>query len=337
LALKEEVKQVKKLFGELTFDTFYLGGGTPSLLTSTEIKEIILFLREEFDFQDNFEFSIEVNPEDVTREKVLMYHQLGVNRVSVGSQSFNNDLLRQMGRLHTPDQIKSAVQLFQQTGIDNISSDLIIKLPKQTLEDVRCSLESLNQLNVSQVSVYDLDVHPYTVFGVMKRKGTLELPNEDLHFEMARLVEDFLMSNGYHRYEIMNFAKPGYESKHNLIYWNNQEYIGLGPGAYSYKNGLRYQFSKTVNQYLDKCLNHHWDNEVEDKISSERKEYENLMTGLRLSQGVQIEQFKEIKDKLTEKIKILVDNDFLKLENNRISLTQKGRFIFESLFVDLLD
>lgn len=336
-AIFSEAEAASKKYGRLKFNTFYLGGGTPSALSSAEMQSLVLKIKEHFDFEPDFEFTCEINPGDIDREKLETYRQLGMNRVSLGVQSFQEHLLEDMGRPHGVKEILEAHELLKQTGFKNISFDLINGLPKQTLEEFRESLQRTADMGASQLSLYDLDVHEKTVYGLRRRENRLPVPDEDTRSEMYEAAQKIMTGGGYHHYEISTFAKPGFESRHNLLYWHNQEYLGLGPGAFSYLNGVRYQFSGDVRGYLEKCAAGNWKPETEDILTEEEKEKETLFTGLRLLKGVDLNLFRMISDDLQKKLEAAKPYGLFETKQNRLYLTPKGRALAERSFRILLE
>jgi oxygen-independent coproporphyrinogen-3 oxidase len=334
-ALEKEIQAAILQYGRLRFDTLYLGGGTPSALPIEAMSRLTELLRREFHFKGVCEMTCEVNPGDTDAKTLKGYHSLGINRISVGAQSFNDALLKDMGRLHTAQDIVQSVSEAKAAGFENVSLDLIIRLPGQTLEDVSRSLQQAVELDVDQVAVFDLDLAERTVYGMRRQRGELRQPDEELHHAMMQLAEDYLESQGYRHYELTSFAKPGFESHHNLIYWHNQEYLGLGPGAFSYLKGLRYQFAQDVNRYLEKCGAGNWTRDVEDRLSEEEKEMETFLTGLRLQDGVDLSAFKRIGRQLSAKIKLLEMDGFFEHDNGRLTLSRKGRFVSDHVFAEL--
>lgn len=336
-ALFAEIENVFKVRGRLTFSTFYLGGGTPSALSSEEMSALVHKIKEHFDFSPDFEFTCEVNPGDTDGQKLESYKKLGINRVSLGVQSFQDRLLEDMGRPHTVADILKTHQLLKETGFENISFDLINGLPTQTLAEFKESLEKLAKMNASQLSLYDLDVHEKTVYGLRRREGRLPVPNEDVRAEMYEAAQKIMTGAGYHHYEISTFAKPGFESRHNLLYWHNREYLGLGPGAFSYLEGVRYQFSSDVRGYLEKCKTGNWESESRDVLTDEEKEKETLFTGLRLLKGVDMNLFSVIRAKLLQKLEETKPYGLFDLREERLYLTPKGRALAERSFRLLLE
>ncbi len=334
--LGKEIDFAAEKYGTLRFDTLYLGGGTPSLLSSQEMSKLLAMLRAKFEFENGYEFTCEINPGDADRHKLLFYKDLGINRMSVGAQSFNDELLKAMGRTHSAADIMRTMELLRETGFQNISVDFILKLPNQTIRDVEDSIRRAFELGAQQVSLYDLDVHEKTVYGRMQKQGKLSLPASDTHEQMFASAESILSEAGFLPYEVSNFAKPGFESKHNLIYWHNQEYLGLGPGAFSYMHGVRYQFALDVARYFKKCEAGNFANDTEDVISAEEREIENLMTGLRLRQGVDMGDFLLSKPRISNRLDFLVENNLLSKTGHRVALTARGRFLCETVIQHLI-
>lgn len=335
-ALEQEAAEARTRYGTLTFETLYLGGGTPSELSVEEMTCIFELLRKHFRFSENPEITCEINPGDIDEEKLRAHRTLGVNRIGLGAQSFNENLLRIINRPHGVREILDAAALLEKLGFLNVSLDLIIRLPGQTLDDVRHSLSQAVSLHVNQVTVYDLEVHEKTVFGVRQKQGRLKLPTSEEHEQMFDLVEFELAEAGYVHYELLSFARPGFESKHNLIYWNNGEYLGLGPGAFSYLRGVRYQFARDVNRYLRKCLVQDWTNDAEDHLTEEEKETETLLTGLRLKEGVDLNRFRLIRERIEQRTIPFLEEQLMARTGSRIYLTARGRRVAEKMFQELI-
>jgi oxygen-independent coproporphyrinogen-3 oxidase len=248
-ALAAEAVRAAERYGPLAFDTLYFGGGTPSLLLADEFRRVAEILRKHFRFRPGAEFTCEANPGDVDATRLAAWRREGMNRVSLGIQSFDDHLLRLMGRAHDRAAALEAVRALGGAGFDNVSFDLILRLPGQTPAGAREALEEAVRLGPRQVVLYDLNVHEGTVFGRRAREGKLDLPSEALHEAMFAAAEEVLVRRaGFRHYEVSTFARPGYEARHNLIYWRNGEYLGLGPGAFSYMQGVRYQFAPATRR-----------------------------------------------------------------------------------------
>jgi len=335
-ALLAEIKHACNHYGPLSFDTLYFGGGTPSSLGVSELKRLAEGIHSTFRFKKEYEFTCEFNPGDGDEAKLKFLREIGINRMSLGCQSFRDEILRKLGRRHMARDIAETVLKIQQAGITNISFDLMLRLPGQTALDFRDSVGQCIKLGATQVSLYDLEVHEGTPFGQFQKEGKLGLPGEEEHARMYESAIEMLTNSGYEHYEISNFAKPGLASRHNLIYWHNQEYLGLGPGAFTYLNGVRSQFALDLEQYLEKCEAENWKNDVEDHLSEEEKETETLVTGLRLCEGVRPALFPKIYPALREHLKMLCQDGLMEKTDEKIRLTTRGKFLSEDVFSFLI-
>lgn len=313
--------------------TIYIGGGTPSFIDEKYIKQLLEELKRrkltknETKFED-IEITIEINPGTITKKKLEQYKKAGVNRISIGLQSTNDILLKQIGRIHNYQKFLETYQLVQESGFENINIDLMIGLPNQTIQDVKQTLEEIQRLNPNHVSVYSLIVEEGTKMEELISSGKLQLPDEELERQMYWYVKNTLELNGYQHYEISNFAKKGKESKHNLNCWEQKEYIGLGVAAHSYLNGVRYSNSNftELKEWNFK------DKKIEEKQTLEDMKKEYMLLGLRKIEGVSIQKFKvkytdnpiflyrrEL-EKLVEDGLLEIDGDFIRLTNKGIDL-----------------
>lgn len=326
-ALKQEIKDSS--VNEYEISTIYIGGGTPSYIESKYISEILKTIKQKYNISRNVEITIEVNPGTATKEKLRDYVEAGINRISIGLQSCNNNLLKMIGRIHTYEEFLSTYKLAREVGFKNINVDLMIGLPNQTLDDVKKSLEEISKLNPEHISVYSLIVEEGTPIEKKIADGQLKLPNEELEREEYWEVKKFLESLGYKHYEISNFAKTGYESKHNLNCWEQKEYLGFGAAAHSYMKKTRYSNTENIEKYINQEMQSkqlHIVHEVQ-KEEEQKKEY--MLLGLRKIDGVQISSFKnkfgcnpimEFKNEL----KKLTQEGLIKIDLDQIKLTEKG-------------
>lgn len=320
---------------EFEVQTIYIGGGTPSLIDAKYIEEILRIFEKRNLLKEAKEVTIEVNPGTVTEEKLRNYKNSGVNRLSIGLQSTEDKILKQIGRIHCYDDFLNTYKMAREVGFKNINVDLMIGLPNQKILDVKNSLEKIIKLEPeppNHISVYSLIVEENTPIEKMLESGELELPDEELERNMYWYVKNFLELNGYKHYEISNFAKLGNESKHNLDCWNQKEYVGFGVAAHSYIDDVRYGNIGNVEEYIKNCENGEFGknkviDEVENDIFSKEKEF--MLIGLRKIEGVLIQDFKNkfgenpifvFKDEL----KKLVDENLLIVDFDRIKLTNKG-------------
>jgi len=335
-AVSAEIKHARNHYGPFSFDTFYLGGGTPSSLSVAELRQLVEEVHAAFQFKGGYEFTCEFNPVDADEAKLKALHEMGVNRISLGCQSFRDEILQKLGRRHTVRDIEETVAKIRKAGISSISFDLMLRLPGQTVEDFHHSVKRCIELEASQVSLYDLEIHEGTPFGQVQKDGKLNLPEEEAHARMYETAIEFMTGAGYEHYEISNFAKPGLASRHNLIYWHNQEYLGLGPGAFTYLSGTRSQFAPDLDRYLEKCEFPDWKPDVADKLSEEEKETETFVTGLRLCGGIRPDSFPEIYPAIKDRLKTLCDESLLEMAGQNARLTTRGKLVSEDVFAFLL-
>lgn len=310
--------------------TIYIGGGTPSLIESKNIVQIMQNIKENFEFDENIEITIEVNPGTVTLEKLEDYNKVGINRLSIGLQSTHEHLLKEIGRIHTYLDFLDTYRFAREAGFKNINVDLMIGLPNQTLQEVQDSMEEIVSMEPEHISVYSLILEDETPLTKKVEEG-LELPEEELERKMYWTVKEILEKNGYTHYEISNFSKQGYESKHNLDCWSQKEYIGFGVAAHSYTNGIRYSNIQNIEQYIQNYKT----NKVEENLvfhekqNMEAMQKEYMLLGLRKIQGVSIQEFKTkfVVNPVflfhTE-LEKLVNEDLVEIDGDFIKLTKKG-------------
>ncbi len=277
-------------------NTVFFGGGTPSLLPVKQLERILSTLDKHLGISSNAEISMEIDPGTFTLEQLQGYQKAGVNRVSLGVQAFQEELLQSCGRSHTVQDIYASVSLIQKINLENYSLDLISGLPKQTLEDCEYSLKQATALSPKHLSCYDLVLEPVTAFGKQYQPGKYPLPNDETAAEMYRLTQQILTEAGYDHYEISNYAKPGYQCLHNRVYWKNKPYYGFGMGAASYTNLQRFTRPGTRQDYYT------WVKELAEsggvidcsKLSKTDILLETLMLGLRLAEGVNLQQIRAL-------------------------------------------
>mgnify|MGYP004593011511 FL=1 len=320
---------------EFVVQTIYIGGGTPSLIDAKYIEEILHIFKKRNLIKEVKEVTLEVNPGTVTEEKLRTYKNSGVNRLSIGLQSTEDKILKQIGRIHCYDDFLNTYKMAQEVGFKNINVDLMIGLPNQKILDVKNSLEKIIKLEPTppeHISVYSLIVEENTLIEKMLESGELELPDEELERNMYWYVKNFLELNGYKHYEISNFAKIGNESKHNLDCWNQKEYVGFGVAAHSYIDDVRYGNIGNVEEYIKNCENGEFGknkviDEVENDIFSKEKEF--MLIGLRKIEGVLIQDFKNKFGEnpifvFNNELNKLVEEDLISVDFDKIRLTNKG-------------
>ena len=314
--------------------TIYIGGGTPSCIDSKYIVKILEHLKNKLG--DNItrwkdiEITIEANPGTLTKGKLEDYKNVGINRISIGLQSTNNAILKQIGRIHTFEQFLESYKLVKDVGFPNINIDLMIGLPNQTIEDLKESLQEVIKLEPTHISVYSLIIEEGTKLESMIEKNEVLLPSEDTERNMYWYVKDTLELNGYLHYEISNFAKRGKESKHNLNCWEQKEYIGVGLAAHSYLDCVRYSNVTNLDKYIENIKNNNKDRYIiqeKQTLSDKKREY--MLLGLRKIDGVNISSFKQRYGEnpiylFRNELEKLINEDLLIIDGDKIKLTNKG-------------
>ena len=298
-ALKKEIEYVRidalNSIENQEITTIYIGGGTPSFIESKYIADIIKTIKENFVVSKEAEITLEVNPGTVTKEKLQVYKKSGINRLSIGLQSTNNELLKQIGRIHTYEQFIDTYNLARGVGFKNINVDLMLALPNQTINVLEDSVQKVIDLKPEHISVYSLILEEETKLCDLVKNKELNLLDDELEREMYWKVKEKLEQSGYNHYEISNYAKYGYESKHNMNCWKQEEYIGIGLASHSYVNGVRYSNTEDLDTYIDtyKLGKNNKDIiTIHEKQNSIEKQKEYMILGLRKIEGVKISSFK---------------------------------------------
>ncbi len=326
---------------EISVDTVFFGGGTPSLLSPDLLKKILYAINATFDLSELSEFTVEVNPKTLSRDKLLQYISCGVNRISIGMQSIHENELKKLGRIHNYSDFLSTYNLCRELGISNINVDIMYGIPDQTVDSFKSTLEQIISLNPEHLSVYSLIVEPGTPLS--ENINALDIPDDDCVFDMYQACCNLLSSNGYEHYEISNFALSGYECRHNIKYWNTDEYIGVGLSAHSYFDGFRFSNNATKDdkQLLLDYINVDFSHTERAQIDKNDAIYEYIMLRLRLSDGIVLSEFKKKfgfdfldgrKDKITKFVKL----GLATLTDDAFSLTEKGFFLSNAILVELL-
>lgn len=346
--LKQEIYSQRDIIKNSKVTTIYIGGGTPSIIESKYILEIIEYLKNYIDRSnfENIETTIEVNPGTVTEQKLKDYHDVGINRLSIGLQAVQDELLKMLGRIHNYEQFLETYNMAKKVGFKNINVDLMIGLPEQSIGDVKESIDKILELKPEHVSVYSLIVEDGTKISKLIENGVYSLPDEELERMEYSYVKNKLELVGYEHYEISNFAKEGYYSKHNLNCWKQMEYLGFGVSAHSYYENVRFSNTEDLNTYINASSQDFEEfnfknlyNKIEsDKsklkiiqeiqnIEDKKKEY--MLLGLRTLKGVSISEFKQKFGEnpiylFRKELEKLVNEDLLRVDLDNIMLTRKG-------------
>lgn len=308
--------------------TIYIGGGTPSTLAVDSLKLIVDSLLLNVESQEQ-EITMEVNPGDVTAEKAHAWRAIGINRLSIGIQSFDDKLLQLIGRRHTAEQARKAVAAAQAAGFDNISIDLMYALPSQTMEQWQKDVAEALQMGVQHISTYGLIYEEGTVLMTLLDHGVIEAVDEDTEMQMYDYLVEQLAANNFEHYEVSNFALPNRQSRHNSSYWNNTPYIGLGAGAHSYDGQVRQWNISDLDTYIAQAMAHQLQPEKE-VLSEEQRHTERVMLGLRTNSGIGIDEIDRSKAQPYIAQGMLIEKD------NRILATTKGYHILNRIIEDLI-
>lgn len=335
-ALCKEIEAYK----DIEIETVFIGGGTPTYL-SIEALELLKNTMKKLRYSKSLEFTVEGNPGTFTEEKLKLFKEMGMNRLSIGLQSFDDNLLKSIGRIHSAEDFKESYYMARKMGVENINMDLIFGLPNQSLEKWIETLREAMTLNPDHISCYSLIVEENTAFYNLYEKNLLNLPNEDTERDMYSITKNVLKEHGYEQYEISNYCKKGKECRHNLVYWNLENYIGCGVAAHSYYNGERFSNSDNIKEYINMI------NEKNSPIISKSKNTlqddmeEFMFLGLRKIKGISIEEFKQrfkvdIYDVYKEVIEKYKDLNLLQDSEGYVKLTTKGIEVSNVVMADFI-
>ena len=315
--------------------TLYIGGGTPTALSASQLEVLLKGLTENLDLSVLEELTIEANPGDLDADKIDVLKNSAVNRVSLGVQTFDDKMLKKIGRSHLEKDIYENIDRLKLAGFDNISIDLIYALPGQTMEQVKENVAKAIGLDIPHMSLYSLILENHTVFMNRMRRGKLPLPKEELEAEMFEYIIAELERAGFEQYEISNFSKPGFESRHNLMYWDNAEYYGIGAGASGYVNGVRYKNHGPIRHYLS-AVEEGNARITEEHLSQKEQMEEEMFLGLRKKSGVSMVRFEEkfgrsFEGLYGEIVRDLVQQGLMQIENDRVRMTKRGLFLGDTV------
>ena len=334
------IKEIKEKCSDYLIKTIFIGGGTPSYLEENELEKLLITVSK-LKLSSKLEYSMECNPGTVNENKLKIMKKYGVNRISFGLQSCNDNLLKKIGRIHTLEEFLENYNLARKVGFDNINIDLMYGLPNLTIQDWRNTLEKICKLKPEHISAYSLIIEEETAFYKLYEKDKLELPSEDEERIMDKMTKNILKDNGYHQYEISNFALDGKECEHNKVYWSLDEYIGVGSASSSYIDGYRFTNTSDINDYIEKISNNisvvieRYKNSIEDEME------EFVFMGLRMVSGIDLLKFEEkfgvdINSIYKEIIEKNIKDGLLVVQENKMFLTAKGMELSNSVMSDFI-
>lgn len=341
-ALILEIKNTALLFKDYQIETIFIGGGTPTILPSFYIQEIMKILDSYYNLSKCNEITIEANPGTVDYNKLLELKELKINRISFGLQAWQNRLLKKLGRIYSRNEFIDNLNLSRQAGFDNINVDLMFSLPTQSIEEWEETLNKIVELKPEHISTYGLIIEDNTVFGKLYVENKLQIPDEVTDRQMYYRAKQILKHNGYIHYEISNFAQSGFESKHNLAYWQQKEYISFGLGVHSYINKMRFHNTYNFDKYIE-CSKNKKDITEDIETNDILDEYAEFMfLGLRLLKGISKAEFKlkfnkDIEQIYKNQLDECINYNLLEEDDNNIYLTDKGidvsNIVFEKFLI----
>lgn len=340
-ALFKEIDLYMPQCEKMIFNSIYIGGGTPSVMYNGFIYELSRKIYSSFHFEGEVEFTVEVNPSSVTEKRLLEYIRSGVNRISVGVQCLDSKLLRNLGRFQTIDNLNNTFTLLRKMLFVNISADVMIGLPNQSMDAVRDTIEYLVEQNVKHISVYTLQVEENTPLYKRVKMGQIKPLGDEACIKMYNTVNKMLKKAGFVRYEVSNFAIPTYESKHNFKYWKDVDYLGLGVSAHSFLDGYRFSNTSRLDEYIESLNNGKLPVADKERIRDQERRTEYIMLGLRLATGLNLEKFrKKFKEDLlktrAEAIQNLIKRGYLYIEDGFLKIAPEHFYVSNRIILELL-
>ncbi len=341
LFLKALAAELESLPADFTPETIFIGGGTPTELSTPDFKRILDLIRDAVDPARIVEWSCESNPGTLTREKADLMRAAGVNRVSLGVQSFDPKALDFLGRIHSGDEAAAGYRLLRAAGFDNINLDLIYGVPGVARATLAGDLDTLVGLGPDHAACYCLIFEDGTPLAELRQQGFVKEVDDDEELEQYNLVRAKLGAAGYHHYEISNFAKPGRECRHNLLYWGPGRYIGCGPSAHSHWDGARFGNVRNLDQYCERWIDGKQARAFEERLEPEKKARETLIMALRRLEGLSGKDFKsatafDLTELCGKEIEWLNQEGLLEREGDTIRLTERGLFLSDAVFAELV-
>lgn len=327
--LKENIKYWGIKISE-TVDTIYIGGGTPSVIGNENISDILNCVKNNFNISENAEITMEINPESGKKLNFKNLYDSGINRISIGLQSADSNELKKLGRIHSISDVTETINLAKTAGIDNISLDIMLGIPEQNMESLKNTIDFCVESGVKHISSYILKIEENTFY--YKNPKKFNFPDDDTVSDFYLFSVDYLSGKGFKQYEISNFSVPGYESKHNLKYWNLENYIGIGPAAHSFYGNKRFYYGRSIEDFKNNKI-------IKDGFGGSKEEY--IMLKLRLTKGLYINEYKkafgeDFTEDFYKKIDIYNKAGYLNYGNGIISLTPKGFLVSNNIISDLI-
>ena len=312
-----------------TADTIFFGGGTPSIIKPENLGKIIEALREIAEIDRDCEITMEANPNTLTEDKLKQYKDIGINRLSIGVQSLNDEILKKIGRIHCASEALEAIDRAKNAGFENINADVMFNIPGQNIHIIEDTLCKIIQKGVKHISFYSLKLEEGTPMYAMEKSNKIIMPEEEYERKMYYAGRNVMEKNNLYQYEISNFAQRGFECRHNLKYWNQEEYIGFGPSSHSFLNNIRYSNPSDLKLYCEESSSEDFKRTIQERLSREDLMFEYIMLRLRLTEGIDITVFNnkfsaDFRKLYSGQIEYLLKNSLIETEGDNIRLTLKG-------------
>jgi oxygen-independent coproporphyrinogen-3 oxidase len=332
-----EIKSYNELSSKYVVDSIYIGGGTPSIINPKNLEKIISTIRCLFTVEENSEISMEANPNSLW-ENIKTYGEIGINRLSIGIQSLNDNILKRIGRIHNSKEALQAIDRAISFGFENINADVMFNIPGQTVDDINDTISKLVTKQIRHISFYSLKLEEGTPMYLLKKNKKIVMPEEDLEREMYYAGRNIMEKHGLMQYEISNFSVKGYECRHNLKYWKQEEYIGIGPSAHSFLGNVRFSNPSELTEYISSGESGVFERNTLEEMDENDIKFEYIMLRLRLTEGLKFADFKnkfsiDFKEAYKEQIKHLTENNLIESDDDVIRLTKRGmdlsNYVFE--------
>lgn len=335
----DEIKGYREL-EDYIVDTIFIGGGTPSVIMPQNIEKLIAAVKDTFTVAQNAEISMEANPNSLS-QNLKIYKETGINRLSIGIQSLKDDILKRIGRIHNFSEALQAIDLAQKQGFDNINADVMFNIPGQTLEDITDTIYQLISKDIRHISFYSLKLEEGTQMYSLEKNKVITMPVEDLEREMYYAGRTIMEEHGLMQYEISNFAVKGYECRHNLKYWNQEEYIGIGPSAHSFMGNTRYSNPSNLKEYTLSSGKEGFKRNIQEVMDEDELMFEYIMLRLRLTEGLKSAEFKnkfnrDFEETYKAQIEKLLKDNLIYLDDEGIRLTHRGMDISNYVFASFM-
>ena len=337
-----EIKSYSELNDKYIVDTIFIGGGTPSIIKPQNIEYLLAAIKNIFIVEGNAEISMEANPNTLNTGSLNVYKSIGINRLSIGIQSLNDIILKKIGRIHNSKEALEAIEKAKQCGFANINADLMFNIPGQTIDDIDNTINNLIKKDIKHISFYSLKLEKGTPMYRLEEKKKIVLPEEDLEREMYYTGRNIMEIHNLMQYEISNFAVKGYECRHNLKYWNQEEYIGIGPSSHSFLGNMRFNNSSDLKEYLLSSERQAFESKtfernIQEVMDKNELMFEYIMLRLRLAEGLKFVDFKnkflvDFGETYAEQIEYLAKNNLVEIDDKAVRLTKKGMDISNYVF-----